>query len=115
MKLRLRAYASDGAIDLIVSPRDQNVVLSFAGSEHATNNCGDLSRCFSARENHFGKTLAQRPMMIDFREAEIFRRQMTQPLDCILDRNSACLQPFEQPPDIPFFHLILFSGKRGVK
>src|SRR2546426_406749 len=113
MKLCFSADSPDGTIDALVSTSDQDVVLRIFWPDHAASNRGHLFWCLTAPENHFGKALAQRAVMIDFREAEIFRRQVPQPLDCVIDRKSARLQSLEQPPDVPLVHCDLSFRERS--
>jgi hypothetical protein len=60
---------------------------------------------FLARKNHFGKTLADGAVMIDFGEAQIFVRQLAQPLDGGIDLDRAGLHRFEKFPNFAFIHL----------
>src|SRR5260370_2588063 len=66
MELSSGAHASDGAIDLVVRTRNQDVVRRLLRPQHSADYRDHLSRRFSAREDYFSKALAQRSMMIDF-------------------------------------------------
>jgi len=54
--------------------------------EPRKNPC-DLRRSFPFSENDLGHSCAQRSVMIDFGESEIFERQMAQAIDCVVRGN----------------------------
>jgi hypothetical protein len=63
---------------------DQNVVRGLC-THHSANDFRHLLRCLPPAVDHFGITLPQRAMMIDFREAEIFEGELAQFFECFIE------------------------------
>ena len=54
-------------------------------AEHAADDAGDLWRSLAAAEYDFGKTLAQRAVVIDFCVAEVFERKLAEFADGLVE------------------------------
>ena len=76
MKLGNAANPFDGSKCLGVGSGNQNVLLRSFLAHHGPDDCRNLRRGLAFSKNHFGITLAQSPMMIDFGEAQIFTGQV---------------------------------------
>jgi inositol oxygenase len=72
-----------------VGTRYEYVVLP---GPHRLNDLRHLIRSFSCSENHLGKALAQRAMVIDIRKTQIFEREISESLDSLILRQAAALQ-----------------------
>ena len=65
----------DEPLDGAVGPGHEDVM---AVPEHAPDNALDLCRGFPARQNHFRRALPQPAMVVNFRIAQVFVRQVAQ-------------------------------------
>ena len=77
----------------LIGARNQNVRFL---PEQAFDNGNNLFRLFPGRKNHFGKSLAQRPVMIDARKAQILKGQMFQPFESLLRGNGSLTYFFQK-------------------
>src|SRR5690348_4301200 len=75
------AEALHGGEDLGIDPGNENVVAGSFLFEHGADDSGDLLRRFALAENDFGEALAESAVMVDFGEAEVFKREMLKTLD----------------------------------
>ena len=80
MKFGGFAEAFYGSEDFGVHSSDQDIV---AGGllEHGADDSGDLLGRFAFSEDDFGEALAERAVMIDFGEAQVFKGEMLEALD----------------------------------
>lgn len=81
MKVGGFADALHGGEDFGVDASDENVVAGGFLFEHGAGDPGDLLRSFALPEDDFGEALTQRAMMVDFGEAQIFKRKMLEALE----------------------------------
>jgi len=71
----------DGSEDFGVDAGNEDVMVRAFFFEHGADDSGDLLRRFAFAEDDLGETLAEGAMMIDFGEAEVFKREMLEALD----------------------------------
>src|SRR6267143_3067291 len=81
MQLRRASDSFDSGKNLRIRARHEDVVLRILLPEHRSYDLSDLLRRLALSENHFGKSLPQRAMMIHFGESQILKREMLQPFD----------------------------------
>src|SRR5712692_4536744 len=105
MEFRLAAQPPYGTIDAFAGARNQDVVLGSPRAQHSADNPGDLLRSLARGEDGLGKTLAQRAVVVNLGEAEVFKRQVAQPLDGLRDRKAPGSHPVKEPPNVWLFHL----------
>ena len=80
MKLRDFADALHRGICRPVRSSHEYIVLAGPVPQHRTYNFRHLRRGFSFAKNHLGETLANRAVVIYLGEANIFKREMLDPL-----------------------------------
>src|SRR5713226_3712333 len=105
MEFRLAAQPPYGTIDAFAGARNQDIVLRGPRTQHSADNPGDLLRSLAWGEDGLGKTLAQRAVVVNLGKAEVFKRQVAQPLDGLRDRKAPGSHPVKKPPDVWLFHL----------
>ena len=72
----------------------------------------DLVGRLAFAENDFGKTLAQSSVMIDPRERQIFKREVSQPVECCCGRQAAGRHFGEQDLELLGGHATWATGSR---
>ena len=90
--------------DFSVRAGDENVVARVLFLKHGADDFGDLLRRFTFGEDDFRKTLAQRPVMIHFGEAEVFEGEMLEALDCRARRDFSGLHGFQNSQKFRLIH-----------
>lgn len=93
--------------DFGVGAGDENVLARIFFPEHGTNDFGNLLRRLAFSKNNFGKALAQRAMMIDFREAKVFERKMLEPFDGRAGGKFPSAHGFQNFQQVCLIHAIL--------
>ncbi len=75
-------------------------------AQHGAHNFRHLLRCFPFTQNHFGKSLPQRPVMIHLGKAEIFKWQMLQALDGLVRSKLARLHSLQNFQQFSLIHIL---------
>ena len=73
----------------------------------------NLLRRFALAEDHLRDAVTQRPMMIELRVAEVFERQMPDPIQRSVDIHRSTTYFFEQTAQLILIHVSLSVAKGG--
>ena len=84
-----------------VGAGDQDVA---GAGEKALGDGDHLLGCFAFGEDDFGHAVAERAMMVDFGEAQIFKGQVAKALDGAIDIHFPRAHLFEQRPELVLIH-----------
>ena len=103
MEFHIPVKPAHGAVDSLVGARDQDIVLR-SRTQHHAHDAGHLLGGLPVCVDDLGKTLAQYAVMIDLGKAEIFERQVSQPLGSLGDRQVALLHIIEESANVPVVH-----------
>src|SRR3984885_4966490 len=95
MKLCAARHALHGGVGSFAATRDQNIVRGLR-TVHSTDNSRDLLRRFPAAVDYLGKSLPQRAVMIDFREAQIFKWKLPKFFERFIERYSTRANIFQK-------------------
>lgn len=72
--------------------------------QHTSRDLDHLRGSFSFRINHFWKSLAQGTVMIDFGEAEVFKRKLAQAADGVVQAEAASAHRFQKIANVALVH-----------
>src|SRR5262245_53547272 len=91
----------DRTENFTVGTRNQDVVLM---GEHALNDSQNLTNRFAPPKDYFGESLPKWAMMVNSRKTHVFKRQMLQLLQAIVDRKRTFFDSRENFSDFVFCH-----------
>ncbi len=95
-----------GRKNLFVGAGDKDILPRILRAQHGAYNFRYLLRSFALTENDFGKTLAERAVVIHLDEAEIFEREMLETLDGSVRSERANLHRFQNFQKFRLIHIL---------